>query len=123
MEPVHQDRNNHQLLNDSTSPRSLHDRSDMKTLSTPTTTIMNQELGEEESGSTIPKQWKLSRMRRRRINATRNEEQRNRGTHPATTATQTTADRIPQSIVITKVAERKMTTIPLTPLGTTAIKD
>ena len=123
MEPVHQDRNNHQLLNDSTSPRSLHDRSDMKTLSTLTTTIMNQELGEEESGSTIPKQWKLSRMRRQRIKAIRNDEQRNRGTHPATTATQPTTDIIPQSMVITKAAESKTTTISLTPLETKAIKD
>ena len=84
---------------------------------------MNQELGEEESGSNIPKQWKLSRMRRHLIKATRNEEQRNRETHPATTAMQPTADRIPQYIVITKTAERKTTTIPLTPLETTAIKD
>ena len=61
-------------------------------------------------------------MRRQINKRQRNEDQGNRGTHQATTATQPIGGNIPQSIIIINKASRKPTTIPLTPIEMTAIE-
>ena len=83
---------------------------------------MNQYSSEEESGSTIPEKWRLRRMRRQIHKRKRKAALRNRGTHQETTTTQPTDGNIPQSIVIIKAAESRLTKIPLTPIERTAIE-
>ena len=67
-----------------------------------------------ESGTTIPEQWKLSRMRRQVKKRNRTEENRIRGTYQATHITHPTNGNIPTSINIAQPNERKTRPIPLT---------
>ena len=92
------------------------------TISTPTTTIMNQDSSEGESGTKIPEEWKLSRMRRQLKKRNRTDDNRIRGTHQATHVTHPTNGNIPISINITQTTERKMRPIPLTLNEKAAIK-
>ena len=92
------------------------------TISTPKTTIMHQDSSEEESGTTIPEQWKGSRMRRQVHKRNRSEDKRNRETHHATHSTYPTNGNILSSININQPHERKMRPTPLTLLEKTAIK-
>ena len=51
------------------------------TTSKPATTIINHYSSEGESGSTLPEQWKLTRMRRRNTMINRADANMIRGTH------------------------------------------
>ena len=75
---------------------------------------MNQDSSKEESGTTLPEQWKLSRMIRQYNRINRTEDNRIRGIHQATIVTQPINGNISNSIDIIKTAERKPMPVPLT---------
>ena len=81
IEPFHQDLTIQKKRNTSTTSNSIQERRKVTTISTPTTSIMHQDFTEGESGTTIPEQWKLSRMRRRFKKRNRTDDNRIRGTN------------------------------------------
>ena len=100
----------------------MQERGGEMTISTPTASIRHQDSSEGESGTTLPEQWKRSRMRRQVNKRNKAKDKGNRGTHNATYSTHPNNGNIPSFINMNQPHERKMRPIPLTLLEKTAIK-
>ena len=86
------------------------------TTSTPATIIINYSSSEGENGSTLPEQWKLTRMRRRNNMINRTEVNMVRGTHQVIIDSQSVDDHVPTTIDVIQSSTRISTTIHLTPI-------
>ena len=84
--------------------------------STPATTIINPHSSDGESGSILPEQWKLTRMRRRNNMINRTEVNMVRGTHQVIIDSQSVDDHVPTTIDVIQSSTRISTTIHLTPI-------
>ena len=122
LEPFHQDLSIPKKRTISNTSNLMQERRGEIPRSTPTSSTMHNESSEGESGTTLPEQWKRSRMRRQANNRNRANDRRNRVTHHATQSTHPNDGNIPSSININQPHERKMRPIPLTSLEKAAIK-
>ena len=107
LEPFHQDLSIHKKRTTSTTSNSMQEKGGEMTISTPPAAIRHQDSSEGESVTTLPEQWKRSRMRRQVNKRNRAKDKRNRGTHHATHSTHPNNGNIPSSININQLHERK----------------
>ena len=114
------------IPNSSDPPKQLieleNERRDITTTSTSARAVINNYSSERESGSTLPEQWELTRMRRRNNMRNRADANMIRGTHPVVTDSQSVDIHVPTSIDVIQLSDRISTTIHLTPIEKTFIE-
>ena len=106
IEPYHQNLNLQQQRPAKTTNSLENERRDIMTTSTLVTIIINHYSSEGESGSTLPEQWKLTRMRRRNKMTNRTETNMDRGTNQMTTDSQSVDGHAPTTIDVIQSSTR-----------------
>ena len=122
VESFHQNLNHQQQRPTKTTTRLEDERRDITTRSPPATTIINNYSSEGKSGSTLPEQWQLTRIRRRDNTINRPDANMIRGTCPVVTDPQSGDGQVPTSIDVTQPSDRTSTTIHVTLIEKKAIE-
>ena len=116
IKPFHQNLNPQQQRPTKTTTRLEDERRDITTTSPPATIIINNYSSEGYSGSILPEQWQLTRMRRRDNTINRADANMIRDTHPVVIDPKSTDGQVPTSINLTQPSDKTSTTINLTPI-------